>query len=150
MKRLHLDSCLDHSSPPPQSPSSLIPAVVSRDGPGAFSALLPFGNLAVKCGEGNGSPLQCSCLENPRDRGAWWAAVYGVAQNWTRLKRLSSSSSSSQMCRLLSIPRGGNLFLSFDFRLPVFPWELWSLGLGNSRNPAPSISLKTSVLSDDS
>ena len=46
-------------------------------------------------GEGNGSPLQCSCLENPRDRGAWWAAIYGVAQSWTRLKRLSSSSSSS-------------------------------------------------------
>ena len=45
--------------------------------------------------EGNGNPLQCSCLENPRDGGAWWAAVYGVAQSWTRLKRLSSSSSSS-------------------------------------------------------
>ena len=44
-------------------------------------------------GEGNGNPLQCSCLENPRDGGAWWAAVYGVAQSWTRLKRLSSSSS---------------------------------------------------------
>ena len=42
-------------------------------------------------GEGNGNPLQCSCLENPRDGGAWWAAVYGVAQSWTRLKRLSSS-----------------------------------------------------------
>ena len=45
-------------------------------------------------GEGNGNPLQCSCLENPRDVGAWWAAVYGVAQSRTRLKRLSSSSSS--------------------------------------------------------
>ena len=44
-------------------------------------------------GEGNGNPLQCSCLENPRDRGPWWAAVYGVAQSRTRLKRLSSSSS---------------------------------------------------------
>ena len=43
-------------------------------------------------GEGNGNPLQCSCLENPRDRGAWWAAVYGVTQSWTLLKRLSSSS----------------------------------------------------------
>ena len=47
----------------------------------------------VPSGEGNGTPLQCSCLENPRDRGAWWAAVYGVAQSWTQLKRLSSSSS---------------------------------------------------------
>ena len=46
-------------------------------------------------GEGNGNPLQCSCLENPRDGGAWWAAVYGVAQSWTRLKRVSSSSSST-------------------------------------------------------
>ena len=45
-------------------------------------------------GEGNGNPLQCSCLENPREGGAWWAAVYGVAQSRTRLKRLSSSSSS--------------------------------------------------------
>ena len=44
-------------------------------------------------GEGNGTPLQYSCLENPRDGGAWWAAVYGVTQSWTRLKRLSSSSS---------------------------------------------------------
>ena len=43
-------------------------------------------------GEGNGNPLQCSCLENPRDRRAWWAAVCGVAQSRTRLKRLSSSS----------------------------------------------------------
>ena len=46
-------------------------------------------------GEGNGNPLQCSCLENPRDRGPWWAAVYGVAQSQTRLKWLSSSRSSS-------------------------------------------------------
>ena len=44
-------------------------------------------------GEGNGNPLQCSCLENPRVGGAWWAAVYGVAQHQTQLKRLSSSSS---------------------------------------------------------
>ena len=54
---------------------------------------LPF-HFSLSCiGEGNGNPLQCSCLENPRDGGAWWAAVYGVAQSWTRLKRLSSSSS---------------------------------------------------------
>ena len=46
------------------------------------------------------NPLQCSCLENPRDRGAWWAAIYGVAQSRTRLKRLSSSSSiHSPSCR---------------------------------------------------
>ena len=47
--------------------------------------------------EGNGNPLQCSCLENPRDGGAWWASVYGVAQCRTQLKRLSSSSSSSRL-----------------------------------------------------
>jgi len=50
-------------------------------------------HFSLSCtGEGNGNPLQCSCLENPRDGGAWWAAVYGVAQSWTRLKWLSSSS----------------------------------------------------------
>ena len=49
-------------------------------------------HFSLSCiGEGNGNPLQCSRLENPRDGGAWWAAVYGVAQNRTRLKRLSSS-----------------------------------------------------------
>ena len=53
-------------------------------------------HFSLSCiGKGNGNPLQYSCLENPRDRGAWWAAVYGVAQSRTRLKRLSSSSSSS-------------------------------------------------------
>ena len=53
-------------------------------------------HFSLSCtGEGNGNPLQCSCLENPRDRGAWWAAVYGVAQSRTQLKQLSSSSSSS-------------------------------------------------------
>ena len=50
-------------------------------------------HFSLSCiGEGNGNPLQCSCLENPRDGGAWWAAVSGVAQSRTRLKRLSSSS----------------------------------------------------------
>ena len=60
-------------------------------------------HFSLSCiGEGNGSPLQCSCLENPRDGEAWWAAVSGVAQNRTRLKRLSSSGSS-------------RLFLSYHF-----------------------------------
>ena len=49
-------------------------------------------HFSLSCiGEGNGNPLQCSCLENPRDRASWWAAVYGVAQSRTRLKWLSSS-----------------------------------------------------------
>ena len=52
---------------------------------------LPF-HVSLSCiGEGNGTPLQCSCLENPRDGGAWWAAIYGVTQSRTRLKWLSSS-----------------------------------------------------------
>ena len=52
-------------------------------------------HFSLSCiGEGNGNPFQCSCLENPRDGGASWAAVYGVAQSRTQLKRLSSSSSS--------------------------------------------------------
>ena len=52
-------------------------------------------HFSLSCiGEGNGNPLQCSCLENPRDGGAWWAAVSGVSQNRTRRKRLSSGSSS--------------------------------------------------------
>ena len=54
---------------------------------------LPF-HFSLSCvGEGNGNPLQCSCLENPRGGGAWWAAIYGVSQSRTRLKWLSSSSS---------------------------------------------------------
>ena len=58
-------------------------------------------HFSLSCiGEGNGNPLQYSCLENPRDGGAWWAAIYGVAQSQTRLKRLSSSSSN----RLVFLP----------------------------------------------
>ena len=53
-------------------------------------------HFSLSCiGEGNGNPLQCSCLENPRDGGAWWASVYGVTQSLTRLKRLSSRLSST-------------------------------------------------------
>ena len=60
-------------------------------------------HFSLSCiGEGNGNPLQCSCLENPRDGGAWWAAVYGVTQSRTRLKRLSSNSKVS--CRPLTFP----------------------------------------------
>ena len=72
-------------------------------------------SLSLLCiGEGNGNPLQCSCLENPRDGGAWWAAVYGVAQSQSRLKRLSSSSSSSVWNSVM-----------FIF-LPVFLNVLWT------------------------
>ena len=57
-------------------------------------------HFSLSCiGEGHDNPLQCSCLENPRDGGAWWAAVYGVTQSRTRLKRLSSSSILLQIWR---------------------------------------------------
>ena len=62
-------------------------------------------HFSLSCiGEGNGNWLQCSCLENPRDGGAWWAAVYEVAQNWTRLKWLSSSSSSEHCLGTYYVP----------------------------------------------
>ena len=63
-------------------------------------------HFSLSCiGEGNGNPLQCSCLENPRGGGAWWAAVYGVAQSRTRLKWLSSSSSSMEKSKVIRIKR---------------------------------------------
>ena len=61
----------------------------------AVSEWLHFHFSLLCIGEGNGNPLKCSCLENPRDREAWWVAVYGVAQSQTWLKQLSSSSSCS-------------------------------------------------------
>ena len=70
-------------------------------------------HFSLSCiGEGNGNPLQCSCLENPGDAGAWWAAVYGVAQSRTRLKQLSSSSSSSSSSTMKNLP---------SFRFPECP-----------------------------
>jgi len=77
---------------------------------------LHFHFLLSCIGEGNGNPLQCSCLENPRDRGAWWAAVCGVPQSRTRLKRLSSSSSNAcevnvrqrQYCGCMVVGRNWN------------------------------------------
>ena len=63
-------------------------------------------HFSLSCiGEGNGNPLQCSCLENPRDGGAWWAAVSGVAQSQTRLKRLSSNSSTPSQVHTEHSPR---------------------------------------------
>ena len=56
-------------------------------------------HFSLSCiGEGSGHPLQCSCLENPWDRGAWWAAVYGISQSRTRLKRLSSNGNHNYLC----------------------------------------------------
>ena len=61
-------------------------------------------HFSLSCvGEGNGNPLQCSCLENPGDGGAWWAAVYGVAQSQTWLMQFSSSSSSILISDFLTL-----------------------------------------------
>ena len=66
-------------------------------------------HFSLSCiGEENGKPLQCSCLENPRDGGAWWPAVYGVTQSWTRLKWLSSSSSTPDLTKKKNILRCGH------------------------------------------
>ena len=72
---------------PFRSPPSIeFPMLYSR-----FSLVIYFIHSSVYIGEGNGNPLQCSCLENPRDGGAWWAAIYGVAQSRTRLSNLAAA-----------------------------------------------------------
>ena len=84
---------LDGKAMAPHS-STLAWKIPRMEGPGRLQSmgLLRVGHdsmssLSLSCiGEGNGNPLQCSCLENPRDGGDWWAAVYGVAQSQTRLK----------------------------------------------------------------
>ena len=83
---------------------------------------LPF-HFPLSCiGEENGNPLQCSCLENPRDGEAWWAAIYGVAQSWSRLKRLSSSSSSWSRATL-GLVKSASLFWWEDIpSLPKAPF----------------------------
>ena len=78
--------------------------------------------------EGYGTPLQYSCLENPMDGGAWWAAVHGVAKSRTRLKRLSSSTSSSLTLKVmqetcfLSLRKSPTHILPSDVASSVFPW----------------------------
>ena len=77
----------------------------------------PHFHFSLSCiGEGNGNPLQCSCLENPRDWGAWWAAVYGVAHSRTRLKWLSSRRSHLVNDLLIPSPKcSGNYTPSPDY-----------------------------------
>ena len=97
-------------------------------------------HFSLSCiGEGNGNPLQCSCLENPRDGGAWWAAVYGVSQSRTRLKRLSSSSSSNMIVgnninvsQLLWARFQAQLhwaFCSASYKSPIRCWAVVSAGV---------------------
>jgi len=80
-----------------------------------------------RIGEGNGNPLQCSCLENPRDGGAWWAAVYGVA----RLKRLGGSSSSSHLCCMSKCLQNKIFHLNFFFQ--TYPLNVSHLSLYTTR-----------------
>ena len=90
LKRLSDNSNLDHNRDciPGKFPS---PQFELGQGRQDATERLHF-HFALSCtGEGNGNPLQCSCMENPRDGGAWWAAVHGVAQSRARLKQLSSS-----------------------------------------------------------
>ena len=80
-------------------------------------------HFSLSCiGERNSNPLQCSCLENPRDGGAWWVAVYGVAQNRTQQKQLSSSSSSSSFTQF-------KLFISHKRKLKPKVVKWFSKGL---------------------
>ena len=79
-------------------------------------------HCSLSCiGEGNGNPLQCSCLENPRDGGAWWAAIYGVAQSQTWLKWLSSSS--THICSLATCTRIIQGILGAVLWLREFWWD---------------------------
>ena len=82
-------------------------------------------SLSLSCiGEGNGNPLQRSCLENPREEGAWWAAVYGVAQSQTWLKWLSSSSSSNSLLRSrdITLPTKVHLVKAMVFPVVTCGW----------------------------
>jgi len=72
-------------------------------------------HFSLSCiGKGTGNPLQCSCLENPRDGGAWWASVYGVTHSWTWLKRLSSSSRTSSTILNRSGKSDNLVFMTFE------------------------------------
>ena len=97
-------------------------------------------HFSLSCiGEGNGNPLQCSCLENTRDGGAWLAAVYGVAQSRTLLKRLSSSSRLSVPLVLNQLCELGLLFyFSVQFSLSVASDSLRPHESQHTRPPCPS------------
>ena len=89
-------------------------------------------HFSLSCiGEGNGNPLQCSCLENPRDGGAWWAAIYGVTQSGTRLKRLSSSSILKS--RNIILPTKVHLVKAMAFPVVMYGCESWTIKKVDSR-----------------
>ena len=98
-------------------------------------------HFSLSCiGEGNGNPLQCSCLENPRDSGAWWAAIYGAAQSQTGLKRFSSSSSSNIHDCLPSFlfSKIVNQFISVQFSCSVVSHSWQPHEPQHTRPPCPS------------
>ena len=100
-------------------------------------------SLSFSCiGEGSGNRLQCSCLENPRDGGAWWAAVYGVAESRTRLKQLSSSCSNIlvKLCSKFSKP-GFNSTWTMKFQ--IFKLDLEKAEEADIKLPTSVGSLKT-------
>ena len=111
---LHLNksvNCLSHKSRQPYIPvhrdDSIRMIIREISSAKSWTRLSDFtSTFSLSCiGEGNGNPLQCSCLENPRGRRAWWADVYGVTESRTRLKWLSSSSSKDfTPCHLINIP----------------------------------------------
>ena len=85
-------------------------------------------------------PLQCSCLENPRDRGALWAAVSAVAQSWTRLKRLSSSSSNYILHMVISFHVSLSIHLTLSFPL-LMSVSLFSMEVRYFKNNLPALYL---------
>ena len=100
-------------------------------------------HFSLSCiGEANGNLLHCSCLENPRDGGAWWAAVYGVAQSQTWLKRFSSSSSSSSSSSGRTILPMGDLLWE-DFKQWGLPMQQPSILCLSSSFPETCPSLVT-------
>ena len=86
-------------------------------------------HFSLSCiGEGNGHPFQCSCLENPRDVGAWWAAVYGVTQSQTRLKWLSSSSSRQHIKKAdITLPTKVHLVKAMVSPVVIYGCESWTI-----------------------
>ena len=103
-------------------------------------------NFCFQYTEGNGNLLQCSCLKNPRDGGAWWASIYGVTQNRTRLKWRSSSSSSrvspERQKWLIPVNLWGVGVESVQFSCSVMS-DSWPHGLQHTRPPCPSPTPRT-------
>ena len=107
-------------------------------------------HFSLSCiGEGNDNPLQCSCLENPRDGGAWWAAVYGVTQGRTRLKRLSSSSSNMSDVGILDFNTQRQFSASQSFSLFIVSNKRLLFLIGSKRCTSDCEAIRPLFLSHD-